>query len=82
MDYVTGLITRLSELTHAQWIYCNYVVHDPVAGTITLSKKEELLKEIEQQRELGDEGFLEEDKYLVESNLEDMEVTSGEKQHY
>jgi hypothetical protein len=37
--------------------------------------------EIEQQRELGDEGFLEDNKYLAEVNLEDMACTSGERQH-
>ncbi len=38
--------------------------------------------EIERQWDLGDAGLLEEDKYLVEVNLGDMETTSGEHQHY
>jgi hypothetical protein len=38
--------------------------------------------EIERQWDLGDDGLLEEDKYLVEVNLGDMETTSGECQHY
>ncbi len=37
---------------------------------------------VERQRELGDAGLLEEDKYLVEVNMEDMETTLGERQHY
>jgi hypothetical protein len=57
-------------------------MHDPVSSTIANSKKEELLLEIERQRELGDAGLLEEDKYLAEVNLGDMETTSGERQHY
>ncbi len=80
--WCTGLITRLLEKTHGQWLYRNYIVHDPVSGTIATAKKEELLVEIERQRELGDAGLLEEDKYLAEVNLEEMATSSGELQHY
>jgi hypothetical protein len=76
------LITRLLEITHGQWLYRNFMVHDHVSDTITTGKKEELLLEIERQRDLGDAGLLDEDKYLAEVNLGDLETTSGERQHY
>jgi hypothetical protein len=78
----TGLITWLLEITHGQWLYENFMVHDPVSGVIVTAKKEKLLLEIEHQRDLGDAGLLEEDKYLVEINLGNMETTLGERQHY
>ncbi len=78
----SGLITRLLEITHGQWVYQNFIVHDPVSGTITTARKEKLLREIKRQRELGDAGLLEENKYLAEVNLEGLEDTSGERQHY
>ena len=34
------------------------------------------------QQELGTEGLAEEDKYLMEINLDELETTSGEKQEY
>ena len=34
------------------------------------------------QQELGEEGLLEEDQYLMEVDLEDLETTSGERQEY
>ena len=80
--WCSGLITRLLKITHGQWLYRNYVVHDPVSGTIATAKKEELLLEIEQQRELGDAGLLEENKYLAKVNLEEMASSLGERQHY
>ncbi len=40
------LITRLLE-TYRQWIYWNFIVHDPVLGIIATAKTEELLLEIE-----------------------------------
>ena len=38
--------------------------------------------EIEKHQELGEEGLLEEDKFLLEVNLEDLETTNGERQEY
>jgi hypothetical protein len=78
----SGLITRLMEITHRQWLYRNYIVHDLVSGIIVTARKENLLLEIELQHELGDVGLLEEDKYLAEVNLEEMELSLGERQHY
>ena len=80
--WCTGLITRLLEITHGQWLYRNYIVRDPVSGIIATARKEELLVEIERQRALGDAGLLEEDKYLAEVNLEEMSTSSGERHHY
>jgi len=50
--------------------------------TVAKAKKEELLVEIEHQRELGDAGLLKEDKYLAKVNLEEMATSLGEWQHY
>ncbi len=80
--WCTGLITGLLEITHWQWLYPNYIVHDPVSNTIAMAKKEELVLEIECQRDLGNAGLLEEDKYLAEVNLEEMATSLGERQHY
>ena len=80
--WMAGLITKLMEVTHGQWLYRNVQVHDSVAGVTASLRKEEIQMEIECQQELGGEGLLEEDKYLLEVNLEDMETTSGERQEY
>jgi hypothetical protein len=65
----SGLITWLLEIIHDQWFYRNFMVHNPVSGTIATAKKEEILLEIECQQELGDAGLLEEDKYLGEVKM-------------
>jgi len=80
--WMSGLITKLLEITHGQWLYRNVQVHDDVAGAHATLRKEELLAEIELQQDLGAEGLMEEDKYLLEVNLEDLENTSGERQEY
>ena len=45
-------------------------------GMLALERKEELQIAIEEQQEMGLEGLGEEDKYLMEINL-DLESTSG-----
>ncbi len=67
---------------HRQWLYQSYVVHNPVSGILTKAWKDELLVEIERQRDMGDAGLLEEDKYLAIVNLEEMAITLEEWQHY
>ena len=63
-------------------VICNVQVHDRITDTLATQRKEELQMEIERQRELGTEGLLEEDCYLTECNLGDLEETSGMKETY
>jgi hypothetical protein len=78
----SGLITRFLEIMHVKWICQNFIMHDLVSGIIATVKKKELLLEIERQHKLEDAGLMEEDKYLAEVNLEGLEITLGEWQHY
>ncbi len=53
-----------------------------MSGILALESNEELQIAIEEQQEIGLEGLREEDKYLMEINLDDLETTSGEHQAY
>ena len=57
-------------------------VHECVSGIIALLRKEYIQMKIEKHQELGEEGLLEEDLYMLEVNLEDLETTSEERQEY
>ncbi len=81
-QWTVGVIIKLMEITHGQWLYRCIQVHDKTQGTQATLRKEELQKEIETQQDLGYEGLLEEDQYLAEVNLEDLETSSGERQEY
>jgi hypothetical protein len=41
-----------------------------------------MMKEIEHQLELGEEGLAEEDKFLLECNFNELATTNGEQQEY
>ena len=76
------LVIRLLEVTHGQWIYRNVQVHDIVSGVHATQRKEELRHAIEDQLDLGEGGLDEQDKWLLDINLEDLGATSGEDQYY
>jgi hypothetical protein len=80
--WAQGLILKLLEATHRQWIYRNIQIHDTVAGTHAALRKESIQREIEEQMEQGKIGHLEEDHWIMEVNLGDMENTSGEQEEY
>jgi hypothetical protein len=78
-----GLIPKLLKATHGQWIYRNIQIHNfVVAGTQANLWKEVIQREIEEQMELGVAGLLEDDHWMMEVNLGDMETTSGEQEEY
>ena len=56
--WMTGLITKLLEITHGQWLYHNVMVHDITTDTLITKRKEEIQLGIERQQELRSEGLL------------------------
>jgi hypothetical protein len=76
------LVIKLLEITHGQWLYRNMVVHDRTAGEIVSRRKEEIREALEEQLEFGEEGLAEEDRFLLEINLDDLDNSSGEDQTY
>jgi hypothetical protein len=48
-SWETGLVIKLMEITHGQWLYRNVVEHDYVSGAIITKRKEEIQQEIEKQ---------------------------------
>jgi hypothetical protein len=69
-QWAKGLVIKLLETTHGQWLYRNVHVHDAISGALATSKKEELQKAIEDELALGGAGLAEEDLYLLEINLD------------
>ena len=81
-QWASGVVIKLLEATHGQWLYQCIQVRNRVQGTTATQRKEDLQREIEEQQDQGFDGLLEEDQFLREVNLEDLESTSGERQEY
>jgi hypothetical protein len=59
-------------------MYQNIQIHGAVIGIQLTLHKEAIQRQIEEQIELGNAGLLEEDHWMMEVNLGDLENTSGE----
>ena len=57
-------------------------MHDSVTGTLARKIKDGLAAEVKRQLELGVDDLLEEDRHLLDINLDDLESSTGERQQY
>ena len=80
--WAKDLVIRLLEITHGQWLYRNVMVHDKSAGDLATRRKEEIRRELEEQLALGGEGLDEDDMFLLEINLDDLDSSTREDQEY
>ena len=80
--WAKGLVIKLLEITHGQWLYRNVVVHDKTTGDLASRRKEEIRDALEEQLVRGEEELAEEDRFLLEINLDDLDHSTGEEQTY
>ena len=70
--WMRGLIEKLLALTHSQWIYRNITKHHHTNGIIRLEAKQDVMKDIERQLELGLNNLPPESKFLLEIDTTDL----------
>ena len=78
--WAKGLVMKLLESTHGQWLYRNMQVYNAVNGLRAVERKEEIHREIEHQLLVGGAGLDEQDRYLLEINAGDLNTALGEDQ--
>ena len=76
------MVIKLLEVTHGQWFYRNVIVHDLVGDIEAFKRKQELQMEIERQIEVEGERLNDQDQYLLEINLEELERSLREDRCY
>ena len=61
-----GLVGKLLEMTHAQWIFCCISKHHRTKGSLVLKANEDLFREIERQLDMGVDYAADKDKWMLE----------------
>ena len=69
-SWAKGLIHRLLELTHRQWIYRNTEVHFVAEGGLTLRQHEELMDQVEDYATVDPDDLLPENRALLEIDFD------------
>ena len=81
-DWVKGFIGRVVHLTHSQWIYRNYTLHERSRGYLRLKERVEVLEKIEGLMRLGADEVPAESQFLLEVDFDALVKSTHESQSY
>ena len=68
-DWIKQFITRLLHITHSQWVFRNFSLHDHQRGVLHRNKREEIFSEIEQLADTSPDEVPAESRFLLEFDL-------------
>ena len=81
-DLTKSLISRLLHITHSQWIYRNFTLHDKLCGYLHNKSLQDIKQTIEELAEMPPEDIPKESKFLLEINYGDLTKSHIESQQY
>ena len=77
-----GLVSKLLEMTHAQWIFRCISKHHRTKGSLVMKANEDLLCEIERQLDMGVDCVADKDKWMLEVDPVQLANFSLEEKQY
>ncbi len=81
-DWTKQFISKLLQITHSQWVYCNVLLHDRRQGYLHTKSAEEIMREIEFLSSLAPEDVPEASRFLLKINFTELSKFHIETQKY
>jgi hypothetical protein len=81
-DWTKQFISKILQLTHSQWIYCNISLHDKCHGYLQNEQLESLLQTIADLSDLSPEEVPNNSRFLLEFNFTELTKAHLETQQY
>jgi hypothetical protein len=81
-NWTKSLISKLLHITHSQWIYRNFTLHDKLCGYLHNKTVKDIRITLEELAETPPEDIPEESKFLTEINFGDLTRSHIENQQY
>ena len=81
-DWMKHFITHLLHISHSQWLYRNFTLHDKARGYLRLKERKNVLLEIDRLLDVNPNDIPTESKFLLEMDFDSLYRTSFEKQSY
>jgi hypothetical protein len=81
-DWTKQFISKLLQITHSQWIYCNVLLHDRCQGYLHTKLAEEIIWEIESLSSLAPKDVPKASRFLLEINFTELSKFHRETQKY
>ena len=61
-----GFISHLAQLSHSQWIFCNFTLHDKQRGYLRIQRHKQVLREVNQLLDTPQDELPQDGQYLLE----------------
>jgi hypothetical protein len=81
-NWTKSLISKLLHITHLQWIYQNFTLHNKLCGYLHKKKLEDIRLTIKELVDTAPEEVPEESKFLLEINFGNLTKSHSDNQHY
>ena len=81
-DWMKHFISHLLKISHSQWVFRNFVLHDRTRGYLRLQERKEVLLEIEKLVDMDPDKLPEESRFLLEMDFDSLYRSSFERQSY
>jgi hypothetical protein len=81
-DWMKGLITRLLHISHSQWLFRNFTLHDTQCGYKRLKDKQAVQLQITELSQTDPERIPEHSQFLLEIDTEILQTSDYETQVY
>jgi hypothetical protein len=79
-DWAKQFISKILHITHFQWIFHNFSLHDNRNGDLHKKKAEDIALELESLAGLAPEDVPAESRFLLEINFSDLNTSNVETQ--
>jgi hypothetical protein len=81
-DWMKHFIGRLLLISHSQWLYRDFTLHNKLRGYLRLQRRKEVLKEVDCLMDTNPDNIPQESKYLLELDFTTLYNSSFERQSY
>ncbi|KAL3760545.1 hypothetical protein ACHAWU_009506 [Discostella pseudostelligera] len=81
-DWMRGFITRVLQMTHAQWLLRNFMLHDYRSGFLQLKRRVDILYRIEELSHTQDHEIPAESRFLLEIDTNQLALGDLDGQEY
>ena len=81
-DWMKTFVTKLLNISHAQWMYRNFSLHNKIKGYLKLTHQAAVITEIAELSNSRPEDIPEESKFLLEVEMFTLDSSSLTQQEY
>jgi len=81
-DWMKHFVGKLLLISHSQWLYRNFTLHDKTRGYLRLRRRQEVLEEVDRLMDTNPDDIPQESQYLLEMDFTTLYNSSFERQSY